>query len=194
VCRFAAGIERRNSDQAVDAALRLEIAEGILAGGGKGDAFDARFVAGLKIDDVGFEPLRLHPSRYMRNSISAQSWASVPPAPALMETMALLASSSPSSIMSRENWCIRRPRSLIWPDGFRQRIGIRLFYRQLQQDTRFLQVFFQTVKGIDPLAQKVRSFKMAVVASGIVPESIPGNFRFDFLEPFFLADQVKDTP
>jgi len=29
---------------------------------------------------------------------------------------------------------------------------------------------------------------------GIIPESIPGNNRFDFFQTFFLGSQVKDTP
>ena len=34
----------------------------------------------------------------------------------------------------------------------RHRIGIRLFDGQLQQNARFLQIFFQGVKRVDPLA------------------------------------------
>jgi hypothetical protein len=56
-------LKGRNSHQPVNAALRLEIAKRILAGGGKGDAFDPRLVAGLKIDNTGFEPFCLHPSQ-----------------------------------------------------------------------------------------------------------------------------------
>jgi len=42
----------------------------------------------------------------MRKSISAQSWESVPPAPALMETRASRASSSPSRVIWIENFFI----------------------------------------------------------------------------------------
>ena len=44
------------------------------------------------------KPRRSHQRRYMRSSISAQSWLSVPPAPALMVRMALARSCSPPSI------------------------------------------------------------------------------------------------
>jgi len=42
----------------------------------------------------------------MRKSISAQSWESVPPAPALIETRASLESSSPSRVICIENFFI----------------------------------------------------------------------------------------
>ncbi len=36
---------------------------------------------------------------------------------------------------------------------FRHRLGILLFNSHFQKDTRFLQILFQVVKGVDPLAQ-----------------------------------------
>jgi len=42
----------------------------------------------------------------MRKSISAQSWESVPPAPALMETSASFVSSSSSRVICIENFFI----------------------------------------------------------------------------------------
>ncbi len=44
------------------------------------------------------KPRRSHQRKYMRSSISAQSWLSVPPAPALMVRMALARSCSPPSM------------------------------------------------------------------------------------------------
>ena len=44
------------------------------------------------------KPRRSHQRRYMRSSISAQSWLSVPPAPALIVRIALARSCSPPSI------------------------------------------------------------------------------------------------
>jgi hypothetical protein len=50
------------------------------------------------------------------------------------------------------------------------------------------------MEGVDTRAQKRAFFEDGGGAVGIVPESIPGNLRFDFLKSFFLAGQVKDTP
>jgi hypothetical protein len=71
---------------------------------------------------------------------------------------------------------------------------IILFYGQFQKNPRLLQVFFQTMKGVDPQTQE-RPF-LQNGGGGIrgVPKPIPGYFRLDFLESFFLSGQVKDTP
>ena len=45
-----------------------------------------------------FQPRDSHQRRYMRSSISAQSCASVPPAPAWMSTKALFASILPENM------------------------------------------------------------------------------------------------
>ena len=106
---LAAGIEGRNSHQPVDAALRLEIAKGVPAGGGKGNAFDARLVAGLKIDDTGLEPFCLHPSQVHAEEHLGPVLGLGAAGAGIDGNDGIVPSSSPSSIISRENWCIRRP-------------------------------------------------------------------------------------
>jgi hypothetical protein len=49
---LAAGIEGRNAHQAVNPVFGTQVAEGVLAAGGKGNAFDAGLVSGLKIDQI----------------------------------------------------------------------------------------------------------------------------------------------
>ena len=59
-------------------------------------------------------PFRSTQREYMRNNISAQSWASVPPAPALMETMALFGSSSSLRVTSKDSRLIFFPSKGTW--------------------------------------------------------------------------------
>jgi hypothetical protein len=57
-------------------------------------------------------PLRSAQRRYMRSSISAQSWLSVPPAPGWMVTMAARASFSPESSMPSSSFSRRAAKRL----------------------------------------------------------------------------------
>ncbi len=77
------GVEGRDAHQAVHAALGLELAIGVLALDLDGGGLDA----GAPRPAVSSTSSTLKPCRsaqrvYMRSSISAQSWLSVPPAPA----------------------------------------------------------------------------------------------------------------
>ncbi len=60
---LAAGVERRDAHQSVNAGLRLEIAVGVVARHGEGSALDAGLVSRLEIDHFGLEPLPLHPAQ-----------------------------------------------------------------------------------------------------------------------------------
>ena len=83
------GVERADAHQAMHADFGAQVAVRVRAGHGERSARDAGLVAGLVVDDLGLVACRSHQRRYIRSSISAQSLASVPPAPGLMLTMAL---------------------------------------------------------------------------------------------------------
>ena len=104
------GIERRDAHQPVHADFGLQQAVGVLAVDFEGDRLDARAFAFQPVgDDRSSKSLRSAQRRYMRSSISAQSWLSVPPAPGWMVTMASRASFSPeSSIASSSLSSMRR--------------------------------------------------------------------------------------
>jgi hypothetical protein len=70
----------------VDAALGLEIAIGVLALDQQGRRLDPGLLARMMVDQLDLQPWRSAQRVYMRCSISAQSWLSVPPAPALTST------------------------------------------------------------------------------------------------------------
>ena len=74
-------IEWRDPHQPMHPCLTRKQAECELAGDGKCRRLDACFIAILNLIQVRFEALALGQRMYMRISISAQSWLSVPPAP-----------------------------------------------------------------------------------------------------------------
>ena len=86
---------RARSGRAGEFRFRLQISVGIRTRDRKGHILDAGFFAGENVDDFRMKSLLSAHLRYIRRSISDQSWASVPPAPALMLTMALFAIVSP---------------------------------------------------------------------------------------------------
>jgi len=75
------GVEGRDAHQAMDTALAGQLPKGIFSDDGEGGGFDARLFAVLIVVHLGFEACCSAQRRYMRSSISAQSWLSVPPAP-----------------------------------------------------------------------------------------------------------------
>jgi len=94
------GVEGRDAHQPVHADLRLQQAVSVVAVDLEGDGLDARALAlQASVTTVG-KPSRSAQRRYMRRSISAQSWLSVPPAPGWMVTMALSWALSPDSSMA----------------------------------------------------------------------------------------------
>ena len=83
------GVEGRNAHQAVHADFGLQHAVSVLAVDFESDGLDAGALAFQPVGDHGWKPSRSAQRRYMRRSISAQSWLSVPPAPGWMVMMAL---------------------------------------------------------------------------------------------------------
>ena len=75
------GVKRGDAHETMHAGLRLQIAVGIGTGDGNRGAFDACLIARLKIQCLHLEPFLSAQRTYIRNSICAQSWDSVPPAP-----------------------------------------------------------------------------------------------------------------
>ena len=68
------GIEGRDADEAVDAALAGEQAEGVFAGDGEGGGLDAGLSPSWSSFISVLKPCCSAQRRYMRTSISAQSW------------------------------------------------------------------------------------------------------------------------
>ena len=82
------GVERRDAHQAVHAALGGQQAVGVAAPHDEGGRQDAGLLARVTSSTSMSKPRRSAQRRYMRSSISAQSWASVPPAPAWISATA----------------------------------------------------------------------------------------------------------
>ena len=83
------GVERREAHEAVDAALGLHDPVRVLAADGDGGRLEACLLACARLQGPPSRtPGRPPSGRYMRSSISAQSWASVPPVPAWISRMA----------------------------------------------------------------------------------------------------------
>ena len=87
-----------DSHEPVDAALGAQVAVCPAAFDADGDALEPSLLALELVDD--FRPVwcRWAQRRYMRSSISAQSVASVPPAPAVIVRMASYSSYSPENM------------------------------------------------------------------------------------------------
>ena len=78
--RMAAGggVKRRNADQAVNAFFRFQIAVSIVAFDAEGCTLDARFVAGLHVEDsqfitVPFGPAGIHANQHLRPVLGFRS-------------------------------------------------------------------------------------------------------------------------
>ena len=86
------GVERRQPHEPVHALLGRVEAVGVLARGAEGRRLDARLLPAVASSSSTLKPRRSAQRIIMRSTISAQSWASVPPAPALTVTSASPAS------------------------------------------------------------------------------------------------------
>ena len=96
-------VERRQADEPVDALLGLDDAVRVVALERERGRLDAGLLARCRPRSApALKPRCSAQRRYMRSSISAQSWASVPPAPALTCTTAGPASYSP--VNSAASW------------------------------------------------------------------------------------------
>ena len=73
-------------DQPVDAAFGLQIAVGIFALDQDRRRLDPRLFARMMVDQIDLHPVALAPARVHPLEHPAQSWLSVPPAPALTST------------------------------------------------------------------------------------------------------------
>jgi len=99
MCDGVCGIERTDAHQAVHAPLCLEITVRVRAAHREARALDARLFSVLRVEHLHVVTRAAPPSaESMRCSICAQSWLSVPPAPALIDTSASLSSCSPPSM------------------------------------------------------------------------------------------------
>ena len=124
-------------------------------------------------------------------SISAQSWASVPPAPALMETMASLPSSWPFSIRSREKRSIRACISATLTIDFGQGLLVAFFLAEFQQDLAFLEFFRQGGVALHQSGQLGPFLQDRLGLLRPVPEPLPCQHAFDFLKPFSFSGRSK---
>ena len=104
------GIERADAHQPMHAGFPFQIAVGHRPTDHHRGVVDAGHAVVRAIEQLDCIALFLGPIQYIRNSISAQSLASVPPSRALIERMALLASCGPlSSDLSSKSSSAARP-------------------------------------------------------------------------------------
>ena len=92
------GVERRNAHQAVHADLRTQVTEGEFAGTSMVALLMPASSPGCSSRISNLKPFFCSQLMYMRSSMRAQSWDSVPPAPEWMLRMAGFSSFSPLSI------------------------------------------------------------------------------------------------
>jgi hypothetical protein len=185
-------IERALAHQAVHADFGLQPAVGVIAFHAERRGFDAGHFAALTSISSVFQPRDSHQRRYMRSSISAQSCASVPPAPAWMSTNALAESILPENM----RWNSSLP---TWP---------RAWPRRNRVDGVFVAIgggHFQQLAGIgEPARHAVDAADDGVEAGAfaaqflrarrIVPDLGAFQFAAYFFQTLTLGGVVKGTP
>jgi hypothetical protein len=141
-----------------------------------------------------FQPRDSHQRRYMRSRISAQSWASVPPAPAWMSTKAF-----DESIL---------PENMRWNSSFLDIVGIALDVVDHRNRRAFvvfhlgeLESSFRADEAVGEVADAVHDLLelRAFAAQGLrvfrlVPDIGAFQLPVHFFETFDLLVVVKDTP
>ncbi len=108
------GVERAQPHEPVDALLGAVEAVGVLASDEEGRRLDAGLLPGLASSSSTSKPRFSAQRISIRSTISAQSCASVPPAPALIVTSASPASYLPENSRSSSSASRRRSTEAIW--------------------------------------------------------------------------------
>ena len=132
--------------------------------------------------------------RYMRNNISAQSWASVPPEPACISRKALLSSISPENMRrnsSPSSNCRQGGKILFYiGDG----AFVTLIRGQFQQFRGVSVAPVQSFNGIDDTFQRSAFAAQFLGAAGVVPNTGFSQFPVYLVEAVLAFSIVKDTP
>ena len=132
--------------------------------------------------------------RYIRSSISAQSVASVPPAPALIVSTAFLASYSP------ENSSSVRSRANSRPEGVRlaREVGLGLGVGRVDEEVdELLEVrgaLLERAPQADLLAQALGLADDLLRGALVVPEPGLDGAGVELRYAAFLGGEVKDAP
>ena len=131
----------------------------------------------------------------MRNSISAQSWDSVPPAPALIVPIASAESYSPDSSAASSSFSRSCSSAIDRRRELALELGVGPFFaEQLVERAGVIHLALQGVVKID-LGLQPRELRGDLPgASGIVPERRLGRLSLELVELGALAVDVKGTP
>jgi hypothetical protein len=178
-------IERRLAHQPMHAGFGLQPAVGVVALDAEGGALDAGHFAAADFQQLGFPAARSAQRRYMRSSISAQSCASVPPAPAWMSTKALAPSILPENMRWNSSFPpSRRLRSTSATTASRclRRSRIRPG-RAIRRPRTGRRAGADAVDGLSSMARSAQRLG----ALGIVPDIGVFQFAADFFQTFDLG-------
>jgi hypothetical protein len=187
------GIEGRLAHQPVHADLGLQPAEGVLALDRKVALFTPATSPALTSISSVFQPRPSQKRRYMRSSISAQSCASVPPAPAWMSTKQF------EAVELARRTCggtpAARPRGDLVDVGD-HRSGsafIVIGLGHVQQLGRVDQAIGVVADLGDRALERGALAAQGLRTLGIVPDRRVFQLAAYFLEPLDLGIEVKDT-
>jgi hypothetical protein len=138
------------------------------------------------------KPWRSAQRWYMRCSISAQSWLSTPPAPALTETMALALSKRPPS-MRRNSILPTRSRGREGVGGLEDAVGVLGLTPELVEGLGVVEALLGVIEVVDDLlgGGLIAEDLLGLVVVG--PERRVGGLGVELLEALALADVVKDA-
>ncbi len=188
----AAGVEGRDAHQAVDARLALQVAEGVGAAGGEGDALDARFVPGQEVDGFALEPLALG---------VAQIHAQQDFGPILGFGAAGAGVNGDDGVLlvffgAQEELQFPIPESFLQPGQLRghfpQGPVVLLFHRQVQEHLQVLHLFLPLLVILHRLQQGGPFPEDVGGPSLVVPQFRGGQQFFDMPQPDLFAGQIKD--
>ena len=137
------------------------------------------------------KPFPSHHRRYIRRSISPQSCASVPPAPAWIVRMAFRSSSSPLSMLRNSRSpipCSTRPRSASISEARDSSFDSSASSRSDSESPP------QGVPPVDPFLPRADHLHHLLRGDIVVPELGRLGLLLELPHFFFLGVDVKDTP
>ena len=177
---FSAGIKGRDSNQAVNADFRFEIAERIFTTGREGSAFYAGFFSGLKIDQFqriafAFDPARIHSEQHLRPVLGLGTTGA-----GIYRDNGIFIIVFPieHDLEGEPLAFLFEPDDLLY--DFLQSFFVGFFQRQLQKYFVFFQRLFEPIKVVNFTRQRSTLFQDRFRILGVVPEPFLGDDRFDF--------------
>ena len=130
----------------------------------------------------------------MRSSISAQSCASVPPAPAWMSTKAECESILPENMRWNSSLLDAARVALDVGDDGVGGVLVVFHLGQVEQFVGAVQAFGQLADAVDDLFQQRALAAQGLRAFGVVPDVGVFQLAVDFFQTLDLGVVVKDTP